>query len=76
VKQWPFTRIIPQHLNAPITISPKEFEDVFSFINEGKNIVRFCDDDVKFLREAEEGFLNFSVYKSNLGTLQGKRDCT
>ena len=76
VKQWPFTRIIPQHLNAPIAISPKEFEDVFSFINEGRNIVRFCDDDVKFLREAEEGFLNFSVYKSNLGTLQGKKNCT
>jgi hypothetical protein len=75
VKQWRFTRIIPQHLNAPITISPKEFEDVFSFINEGRNKVRFCDDDVKFLREAEEGFLNFSVYKSNLGTLHGKTNC-
>lgn len=75
VKRWPFTRIIPQHLNGPITLSPNEFADIFSFISEGSNTVRFCDEDVKFLREAEEGFLNFSVYKSRLGTLKGKRKC-
>jgi len=75
VQQWPFTRVIPQHLNAPLALQPKEFVDIFSFINEGKNKVRFCDDDVKFLREAEESFLNFSVYKSKLGPLQGTINC-
>ncbi len=47
----------------------------FSFIEKGVNEVRFCDEDVKFLREAEDGFLNFSVYKSKLGTLRGRSDC-
>lgn len=72
VKQWDFDRVIPAHLDAPLAIGPKEFVNTFSFLESGKNEVRFCDEDVAFLRAAENGFLNFSVYKSSLGPLRGK----
>ena len=75
VKQWNFHRVIPQHLDAPLALGPDQFAKAFSFIEKGVNEVRFCDEDVKFLREAENGFLNFSVYKSKLGTLRGRSDC-
>ena len=75
VAKWPFRRVIPQHLDAPLALGPEEFTKTFAFIEKGINEVRFCDEDVKFLREAEEGFLNFSVYKSNLGTVRGNPYC-
>lgn len=75
VSRWRFERVIPQHLDAPLKMGPKEFRSNFDFIDRGVNEVRFCDEDVRFLREAEEGFLNFSVYKSSLGTLRGERAC-
>jgi len=75
VKQWDFRRVIPQHLDAPLSVGPDQFVQSFSFIEKGVNEVRFCDEDVKFLREAEEGFLNFSVYKSKLGVLRGLAGC-
>ena len=68
---WDFERVIPQHLDAPLKIGPKEFRDTYAFISKGQNQVRYCDDDVAFLRAAEEGPLNFSVFKSGLGTLRG-----
>ena len=34
--------------------------------------VRYCDEDAALLREAEAGFLSFSVFKSDLGYLRGK----
>mmetsp|Transcript_3777 Transcript_3777/g.8279 ORF Transcript_3777/g.8279 Transcript_3777/m.8279 type:complete len:534 (-) Transcript_3777:11-1612(-) len=75
VGRWPFRRVIPQHLDAPLNMDPEAFANTFSFIEKGVNGVRFCDEDVKFLRYAEEGFLNFSVYKSELGPLQGRGGC-
>jgi hypothetical protein len=72
VTQWNFKRVIPMHLDAPLAIGPREFEDAFRFIKSGKNEVRFCDEDVEFLRKAEEGPLNFSVYRTPLGPLRGK----
>ena len=75
VKGWSFDTVIPAHLDAPLAIGPTEFAETFDFARRGVNEVRYCDEDVKFLRDAENGFLNFSVYKSNLGTLRGKREC-
>jgi hypothetical protein len=72
VQQWDFERVIPAHLDAPLAMGPKEFAETFDFVRKGRNEVRFCDEDVAFLRAAEEGFLNFSVYKSNLGVLRGQ----
>eukprot|EP00873_Tetraselmis_striata_P045854 jgi/Tetstr1/466118/TSEL_010681.t1 len=72
VKQWDFERVVPAHFNAPLNIGPAEFSETYDFIRRGANEVRFCDEDVRFLRGAEEGFLNFSVYKTKLGTLRGR----
>mmetsp|Transcript_11781 Transcript_11781/g.29853 ORF Transcript_11781/g.29853 Transcript_11781/m.29853 type:complete len:468 (-) Transcript_11781:93-1496(-) len=73
VKQWPFKRVIPAHLDAPLNIGPKEFSTTYDFIRNGKNQVRYCNNDVKVLQKAEEGPLNFSVYPSKLGLLQGQQ---
>ncbi len=73
VTAWDFKTIIPAHLDAPLAIGPSEFGQAFDFVKLGKNEVRFCDEDVEFLRKAEEGPLNFSVYKSSLGVLRGTK---
>lgn len=73
VKTWEFDNVIPAHLEAPLSIGPKEFSDTYDFIRNGANEVRYCDDDVAFLRAAEEGPLKFSVYESKLGVLRGQR---
>lgn len=33
VARWPFDRVIPAHLNAPIVASPRDFERAFSFLD-------------------------------------------
>jgi len=71
VTRWDFNNVIPAHLDAPLAIGPQEFSDTFQFVKSGVNEVRFCDEDVEFLRKAEEGPLSFSVYKTPLGTLRG-----
>lgn len=72
VTKWKFKRVVPMHLDAPLALTPSEFEDAFDFVKTRRNEVRFCDEDVEFLRKAEDGPLNFSVYKTPLGTLRGK----
>lgn len=72
VKQWDFERVIPAHLDAPLDIGPAEFEQAFGFLKKGQNEVRFCDEDVQALRQAEETFLNLSVFKTKLGVLRGQ----
>ena len=72
ITKWKFERVIPAHLDAPLAMGPAEFAEAFDFVRKGRNEVRFCDEDVAFLRKAEEGFLNFSVYKTDLGVLRGK----
>ncbi|EJK68667.1 hypothetical protein THAOC_10133 [Thalassiosira oceanica] len=71
VERWDFSRIVPMHLDAPLAVKPKELRSAFRFLAEGEttNRVRFCDEDVEFLRKAEEGPLSFSVYKTPLGAL-------
>uniref|UniRef100_A0A7S0J7X0 Uncharacterized protein n=1 Tax=Calcidiscus leptoporus TaxID=127549 RepID=A0A7S0J7X0_9EUKA len=71
VVQWDFERVVPAHLDAPLAIGPSEFGEPFEFARNGGNEVRFCDEDVALLREAERGPLAFSVGKTNLGPLTG-----
>jgi len=75
VTQWPFERVVPAHLDAPLNIGPAQFAEAFEYVRSGRNEVRFCDEDVRFLRAAEEGVLSFSVYKSKLGVLRGRAPC-
>ena len=75
VTSWDFERVVPAHLDAPLAIGPKQFAEPFAFIRNGRNEVRFCDEDVKLLRDLENGVLSFSVFKSELGVLRGARSC-
>lgn len=76
VRRWPFDRVVPQHLDAPLPIGPRGFAETFAFARPGNAPnTRFCDEDVAFLKAAEEGPLRFSVYPSRLTPLQGKGPC-
>ncbi len=73
VTRWDFERVVPAHLDAPLRVGPEALAATFrEAFGRGRNEVRACDEDVQFLRKAEQGPLNFSVYKSPLGTLSGK----
>ena len=72
VTQWNFRRVVPMHLDAPLALNPAQFADTFAFAQSGRNKVRFCDEDVRFLRAVEDGPLNFFVYISPPGTLRGE----
>ena len=69
---WDFERVIPMHLDAPVIAGPKEFKEALRWVDDGRNEVRFCDEDVAFLRSAEEGILNFSVFPTKYGVLRGR----
>ena len=71
VQRWDFERVVPAHLDAPIALGPAQFAEPFDFARDGGNEVRFCDEDVALLREAEKGPLSFSVGTTALGPLTG-----
>ncbi|EOD38128.1 hypothetical protein EMIHUDRAFT_200596 [Emiliania huxleyi CCMP1516] len=71
VQRWDFERVVPAHLDAPIAMGPAQFAEPFDFARDGGNEVRFCDEDVALLREAEKGPLSFSVGTTALGPLTG-----
>ena len=75
VTKWDFERVVPAHLDAPLALGPKGFAAPFDFAKQGGNEVRFCDEDVALLREAERGPLAFSVGKTSLGPLTGDTSC-
>ena len=75
VAKWDFDRVVPAHLDAELKVSPAQFRRPFDYIKAGANTVRFCDEDIKFLRVAEEGPLAFSVFPSSLGVLRGRDGC-
>jgi len=75
VSQWDFTKIVPAHLDAPLSVGPAQFRETFDYARKGLNEVRYCDEDVKLLRDLENGILSFSVYDSTLGPLRGRRSC-
>ena len=52
--------------------TPADFREPFQFASRGMNDVRFCDEDVALLREAERGPLKFSVTPTTYGPLVGK----
>jgi len=74
VTKWDFNTIIPAHFDAPITASPTEFAAAFEFLKSGRNDVRFCDEDVAFLREALDGLPpDLALFDTPLGPLRGKK---
>ena len=69
---WDFDTVVPAHLDAPVKATPADFREPFQFYKSGSNDVRFCDEDVALLREAERGPLKFSVTPTTYGPLAGK----
>ncbi len=69
---WDFDTVVPAHLDAPVKATPADFREPFQFASRGMNDVRFCDEDVALLREAERGPLKFSVTPTTYGPLAGK----
>ncbi len=69
---WDFDTVVPAHLDAPVKATPSDFREPFQFAARGSNDVRFCDEDVALLREAERGPLKFSVTPTTYGPLVGK----
>jgi len=73
VTSWDFDTIVPAHFDAPIAAGPKQLNRAFDFLATGKNDVRFCDEDVLFLREALEGLPpDLALFDTPLGPLKGK----
>ena len=73
---WDFQRVVPAHFDAPLTVGPAEFRQTFDFLAKGKNDVRFCDEDVLFLRDTLEGLPpDLALFETPLGPLKGRADC-
>lgn len=71
---WGFERVIPAHFDAPLAVGPREFKEAYSFLKKGRNEVRFCDEDVAFVRGALEGLPpDLALYPTPLGPLRGPR---
>ena len=74
VTSWDFNTVVPAHFDAPIAATPTEFAAAFDFLKSGTNEVRFCDEDVQFLREALEGLPpDLALFETPLGPLRGKK---
>ena len=74
VTQWSFERVIPAHFDAPLAIGPTELRKAFAFLDESKNTVRFCDEDVAFLRDSLEGLPpDLALLPTTFGPLRGDK---
>eukprot|EP00747_Dinoflagellata_sp_TGD_P051600 gnl/TRDRNA2_/TRDRNA2_147439_c3_seq1.p1 gnl/TRDRNA2_/TRDRNA2_147439_c3~~gnl/TRDRNA2_/TRDRNA2_147439_c3_seq1.p1 ORF type:complete len:265 (-),score=32.04 gnl/TRDRNA2_/TRDRNA2_147439_c3_seq1:331-1083(-) len=51
VTRWKFEHIVPAHFDAPLALGPKQFAETFDFLDGGRNKVRYCDEDIRFIRE-------------------------
>ena len=73
VTSWDFQRVLPAHFETNLAVKPAELRRAFSFLDEGKNSVRFCDEDVAFLRDALDSLPpDLALYDTPLGPLRGK----
>ena len=73
ITKWGFDRVIPAHFDAPLALGPAELRKAFAFVDEGRNSVRFCDEDVKFLRDSLEGLPpDLALLPTTFGTLKGE----
>ena len=71
---WDFERVLPAHFDAPFAATPTSLRaEAFGFLASGKNEVRFCDEDVAFLREALDGLPpDLALFPTPLGPLRGQ----
>lgn len=66
-------QVVPCHFDPLLKLKPAEFREAFSFVDRGDNVVRSCDEDIAFLREALDGLPpNLALFPSLLGPLRGQ----
>jgi len=71
---WPFETVIPAHFDAPFKATPTTLRKAFAFLDTRENRVRFCDEDVAFLREALEGLPpDLALFDTPFGPLRGEK---
>lgn len=63
VAHWPFERVIPCHLDAPLTIGPTEFRAAFAFLRgNGAPSDRSANrEDLRFLKELDESLVSRGI---------------
>jgi hypothetical protein len=74
---WDFETVLPAHFDSPIKTNGLKLREAFAFLDTGRNDVRFCDEDVKFLNDALaglEGNPDLALFDTPLGPLKGV-DC-
>jgi hypothetical protein len=65
VAKWDFTRVIPCHFDAPISVTPQQFRRAFSFLEKGStdslpNNTK-VEDDLQVLRDIDRGLNNWNI---------------
>lgn len=63
VTQWPFERVIPCHLDAPLSMNAAEFRAAFEFLQDSatRPKYRLPDADFRFLRELETSLVRRGI---------------
>lgn len=62
VSQWHFQRIIPCHLDSPITASPQEFRQAFAFLEkQSKSTYPLLPEDFELLQEIDKGLTRWRI---------------
>lgn len=62
VSQWDFQRIIPCHFDSPITASPQEFRQAFTFLEKQPNpIPTLLPKDFELLQEIDAGLTRWGI---------------
>lgn len=72
---WPVKQVVPAHFDAPLAVGPGGLRKAFGFL-DARNEGRFCDEDVRFLREALEGLPpDLALFPTPLGEIRGRPGC-
>ena len=62
VSQWHFQRIIPCHFDSPITASPQEFRQAFTFLeNESTPTHPLLPEDFELLQKIDQGLTRWRI---------------
>jgi len=73
ITEWSFQRVVPAHFDAPIALNSMQFAEAFDFLRVGRNTVRVCDEDIRWIRENIQSLppFVFGSLDTKLGRLRG-----
>ena len=77
VSAWPIKQAVPAHFDASLPMDGATFRKAFTFLDGATaNQGRFCDEDVRFLRESLEGLPDdLALFPTPLGEIRGRSGC-